>query len=159
IQPPTQDIPQLLASNDKRLILGPTGNYYVGIGYYLALNQYGGPMRNKLVRQAVATAGGKQSIVKILGGPEGHTVGSQVTLPGNSGHVPGLNAFPANTGSGNPAAAKAMLAKAGYPNGLAIKLLQSASDPAPRVAQALQSSLNAAGFKVTLVPTTQSDYY
>jgi ABC-type transport system substrate-binding protein len=159
IQPPTQDIPQLLQGGDQRLVLGPTGNYYVGIGYYLALNQYGGPMRNKLVRQAVATAVDKQSIVKILGGPAVNTVANQVILPGNIGYVPSFNAFPANTGSGNPAAAKALLAKAGYPDGLAIKLLESTSDPAPRVAQALQSSLNAAGFKVTLVPTTQSDYY
>ena len=35
----------------------------------------------------------------------------------------------------------------------------STSDPGPRVAQALQSSLNAGGFKVTLVPVTQTDYY
>jgi peptide/nickel transport system substrate-binding protein len=159
IQPPTQDIPQLIQANDKRLVLGPTGNYYVGIGYYLALNQYGGPMRNKLVRQAVATAVNKEAIVKILGGPKVNTVANQVILPGNIGYVPNFNAFPANTGSGNPAAAKKLLAKAGYPNGLKIKLLESTSDPAPRVAQALQSSLNAAGFKVTLVPTTQSDYY
>jgi peptide/nickel transport system substrate-binding protein len=37
--------------------------------------------------------------------------------------------------------------------------LYSTSDPAPRVAQSLQSSLNAGGFKVTLVPSTQSDFY
>jgi len=37
--------------------------------------------------------------------------------------------------------------------------LYPTTDPGPRVAQSLQASLQAGGFKVTLVPTTQSDYY
>ena len=159
IQPPSQDIPRLIADKDKRFILGPPGPYYVAIGYYLALNQYAGPMKNKLVRQAVATAVNKNAIVQILGGPKVNAISNQIIPPGNVGFVPGFNAFPANTGGGNAAASKALLAKAGYPNGLAVKMLSSTSDPGPRVAQALQSSLNAGGFKVTLVPVTQTDYY
>ncbi len=159
IVPPTQDIPQLLANKDKRLIIGPSGPYDVGIGTYLALNQYAGPMKNKLVRQAVALAVDKNSIVKILGGKAITTTTNQIILPGNVGYIPNFNPFPSNKGSGDPAGAKALLAKAGFPNGLPIKLLYSTSDPAPRVAQSLQSSLNAGGFKVTLVPSTQSDFY
>jgi peptide/nickel transport system substrate-binding protein len=159
IQPPSQDLPRLISAKDSRLILGPTGPYYVGIGYYLALNQYAGAMKKRLVRAAVATAVNKNAIVQILGGPKVNVISNQIILPGNVGYVPGFNAFPANTGGGNPAASKKLLAQAGYPNGLAIKMLTSTSDPGPRVAQALQSSLNAGGFKVTLVPVTQSDYY
>ena len=159
IQPPSQDLPRLISAGDKGLILGPTGPYYVAIGYYLALNQYAGVMKKKLVRQAVATAVNKKSIVQILGGPKVNAVSDQIIPPGNVGFVPGFNAYPANTGGGNAAASKALLAKAGYPNGVAIKILSSTSDPGPRVAQAIQSSLNAGGFKVTLVPVTQTDYY
>ena len=131
----------------------------MAIGTDLALNQYAGPMKNKLVRQAVALAVDKNSIVKILGGKAITTTTNQIILPGNVGYIPNFNPYPSNKGSGDPAGAKALLAKAGYPNGLPIKLLYSTSDPAPRVAQSLQSSLNAGGFKVTLVPSTQSDFY
>ena len=157
--PPPQELPRLIAANDKRLIIGPSGPYDVALYYYLVLNQYKGPMRNKLVRQAVATAVNKQAVVQITGGPRISTVSNQMILPGNVGYVKNFNAYPANTGTGNPAASKALLKKAGYPNGVSIKLLASTNDPIPRIAQALQSSLNEGGFKVTIVPVTMADFY
>jgi ABC-type transport system substrate-binding protein len=159
IQPPTQDLPRLIAADDKRLILGPVGPYAVATGYYIAMNEWHGVMKNKLVREAVATAVDKNAIVQISGGPKVNATTNQMILPGNVGYVRGFNAFPANTGAGNPSAAKALLKQAGYPNGIAIKELCSTSDPYPRICQSIQSSLNAGGFKVTIVPVTQSDFY
>src|SRR5262249_62410 len=80
-------------------------------------------------------------------------------LPGSVGYIPGYNPYPNNNGNGNPAKAKALLAKAGYKNGLSIKLLYSTNDPSPRVAQSLQSSLQKGGFKGKLIPATQPDFY
>jgi peptide/nickel transport system substrate-binding protein len=125
----------------------------------LALNQYAGPMKNKLVREAVAYAVNKNAIVQILGGPSIAATTSQVVLPGNVGYVPGFNPFPDNKGTGNPTKAKALLKEAGYPKGVAVKLLYSTTDPGPEVGQALEASLDLAGFKVTLVPATQSQFY
>jgi ABC-type transport system substrate-binding protein len=159
IQPPTQDLPRLIAAEDKRLILGPSGPYAVATGYYIAMNEWHGVMKNKLVREAVATAVDKNAIVQISGGPKVNATTNQMILPGNVGYVKGFNAFPANTGAGNPSASKALLKQAGYPNGVAIKELCSTSDPYPRICQSIQSSLNAGGFKVTIVPVTQSDFY
>ena len=160
IQPPAQDLPRLISSNDKGLILGPSGPYAVATGYYLAMNEWKGVMQNKLVRQAVATGVNKNAIVQISGGPKVNALTNQMILPGNVGYVDKFNAYPANTGGGNPEAAKALLKKAGYPNGgVAIKELCSTSDPYPRICQSIQSSLNLAGFKVTIVPVTQADFY
>ena len=159
VSPPTQDIPGLIANKDPNLIIGPSGNSYVDLGTYLTLNEYHGPMANKLVREAVAYAVNKNAIVQILGGPSITETTTQIVLPGSVGYVKGFNPFPNNNGAGDPVKGKALLKQAGYPNGVAIKLLYSTTDPMPRVAQSLQSSLSLAGFKVTLVPATQSDFY
>jgi ABC-type transport system substrate-binding protein len=159
IQPPAQDLPRLISSGDKGLILGPSGPYAVATGYYIAMNEWTGVMKKKLVREAVATGINKNAIVQISGGPKVNATTNQMILPGNVGYVKNFNAFPANTGGGNPAAAKALLKQAGYPNGLAIKELCSTNDPYPRICQSIQSSLNLAGFKVTIVPVTQADFY
>ncbi len=116
-------------------------------------------MKNKLVRQAVATALNKNAIVQIFGGSRIAAPANQIVLPGNVGYIQNYNPYPNNGGSGDPAKAKALLTKAGFPSGVAIKLLYATTDPAPRIAQSIQSSLGTAGFKVTIVPTTGSDFY
>jgi ABC-type transport system substrate-binding protein len=159
VQPPTQSLPALESSHDPGLVIGPPGNGYVDLGAYITLNQYAGPMKSKTVREAVALALNKNALVQLNGGTTIAQTTSQVVLPGNVGYVPGYNPFPQNTGGGNPAAAKKLLAQAGHPSGLAIKLLYSTTDPMPAEAQAMQASLDAGGFKVKLVPATQSDFY
>ncbi|HXS63416.1 MAG TPA: ABC transporter substrate-binding protein [Streptosporangiaceae bacterium] len=158
VQPPPQDLPALTSAKDPRLIIGPQGNAFAGFNY-ITLNQYAGPFKNKLVRQAVAYAINKNAIIQILGGPALGTPASQLIIPGNVGYAPGFSPFSDGGGNGNPAKAKSLLGQAGFHGGPTIKLLYSTTDPAPREAQAMQSSLAAAGFKVTLVPTTQSDFY
>jgi ABC-type transport system substrate-binding protein len=156
---PPQDLPGLISAKDKRLIIGPEGKYYVALNVYLALNQFAGPMKNKLVRQAVEYGVDKNAIVQIYGGSRIAATSNQVILPGNVGYIPSFDPYPNKNGSGDPDKAKKLLAQAGYKNGVDVKLLYSTTDPAPRVAQSLQSSLNKAGFRVKLVPATQADFY
>ena len=160
VTPPAQDLPSLVSSKSSGLVVGPTagGPASISLGTYLTLNQYAGPMKNKLVREAVAYAVNKNAIVQILGGKAIGSATSQLILPGNVGYIPNFNPFPDNNGAGDPAKAKQLLAQA-HKTGVAVKLLYSTTDPMPRVAQALQSSLDAAGFKVSLVSATQSDFY
>ena len=159
VTPPAQNIPGLIASRDNRLVIGPTGPYYVALNTYLPLNEYAGPFKNKLVRQAAEYAVNKNAIVQIYGGPKIAAPADQVVLPGNVGYIKNYKGYPDNNGNGDPAKSKAMLAKAGFPNGVSIKLLYQTTDPGPRVAQSLQASLQLGGFKVTLVPTTGADFY
>jgi peptide/nickel transport system substrate-binding protein len=159
VTPPAQDLPELIAQKDTRLLIGPAGPYYVALQTYLALNEFAGPMKNKLVRQAANYAVNKNAIVQVYGGPQIAAPATQVVLPGNVGYIKNFNPYPDNNGNGDPAKSKSLLAKAGFPNGVAIKLLYSTTDPGPRVAQALQASLAKGGFKVKLVPATQADFY
>lgn len=159
VTPPAQNIPGLIASKDQRLVIGPSGPYFVALNTYLAMNEYAGPMKNKLVRQAAEYALDKNAIVQIFGGSRIAAPANQVVLPGNVGYIQNYNPYPNNGGSGDPAKSKALLAKAGFPGGVSLKLLYATTDPAPRVAQSMQASLEKGGFKVTLVPTTGADFY
>ena len=160
VTPPAQNLPSLMSTHNSGLVIGPTaaGPASISLGTYLTLNQYAGPFTSKLVREAVAYGVNKNAIVQILGGKSIASTTSQLVLPGNVGYIPNYNPFPDNNGAGDPAKAKQLLAQAGK-TGVTLKLLYSTTDPAPRVAQSLQSSLNAAGFHVQLVPVTQSDFY
>jgi ABC-type transport system substrate-binding protein len=159
VQPPTQQVPGLLEKNDPRLMLAPGGKFASLINY-ISVNLYAGPMKNKLVRQALATALDKNSLVQLNGGPRINMPATQMILPGSAGYMSDFNAFPANTGSGNKDAARKLLAQAGFAKGgPTIKLLYPNFGPLPKISQAIQSTLNAAGFKVTLVVTTPTDYF
>ncbi|HEY6480101.1 MAG TPA: ABC transporter substrate-binding protein [Streptosporangiaceae bacterium] len=160
VVPPAQDLPSLEAQKSTGLVVGPTptGLGSIALGTYLTLNQYAGPLKDKTVREAVAYAVNKNAIVQILGGKAVGSTTSQLVLPGNVGYIPNFNPFPDNNGSGDPAKAKQLLAQAGK-TGVTLKLLYSTTDPMPRVAQSLQASLDAAGFKVKLISATQSDFY
>jgi ABC-type transport system substrate-binding protein len=158
-QVPAQDLPSLISSGDKRLLIAPAGPYYVALNVYMALNQYKGVMKNKLVRQAANYAVDKNAVAQIYGGRRIAAPTNQVIMPGNVGYIPNYNPYPNRNGSGDPAKARALLARAGYPNGLDVKLLYQTLEPAPRVAQSLQASLNRAGFRVKLVPATTADFY
>jgi ABC-type transport system substrate-binding protein len=143
--PPTQDIPGLEGSPD--LVITPPGGVR-----FLALNQYAGPFRNKLVREAAEYAVDKSAIVQLDGGQRLASIASQFILPGNIGYIPGYDPYPDNNGAGDPAKARALLRSAGYQRGVTVKLVYATAQQEPLMAQSLQSSLASAGFHVELVP-------
>ena len=152
VTPPTQDLPSLEGSPD--LVIGPPGDVRL-----LALNQYAGPFTNKLVREAAEYAVDKNAIVQLDGGPRLAAPAEQFILPGSTGYIPGYNPYPDNKGDGDPGKARALLNRAGYPNGVTVKLLYSTTPPQPLMAQSLQAGLSVAGFHVDLVPATRQAFF
>lgn len=118
---------------------------------YLAMNLDQKPFGNLAVRQAIAYGLDVRSIVKAFY-PEGAIVANNWTPPGMLGENAAVRAYPYD-----PAKAKAMLAKAGFPHGFATELYYP-TIPRPympdpqRIAEAIQSDLQKIGISATLEP-------
>ena len=98
--------------------------------------------------------------MQISGGPKVNAITNQMILPGNVGYVHELQRLPGQQGRGQSRRRPRRCSRRpASPTACAIKELCSTSDPYPRICQSIQSSLNLAGFKVTIVPVTQADFY
>lgn len=154
---PTASVNTLRAAKDPRLVIAQTGY----IRPYVVINTVSpnanGAMKNVKVRQALNIATNKTAIQKILGGEAMASITNQVLPPQVPGYkqINPLNATPA----GDAARAKQMLSDAGYPNGVPVTLLFRNDQNWPDMAAALNQSLSAAGFQVTLRQVPKADFY
>ena len=113
-------------------------------------------MSNPAVRQAFATATNRDAFVNASGGPTAMTPTYSVLASEIPGHQ-NLDPFGA-TSSGDPAAARRVLARAGVALPVPVRLAYRKSDVADRAFAALKASWDAGGFAVTLEPVTGSYY-
>jgi peptide/nickel transport system substrate-binding protein len=118
---------------------------------YLAMNMEKKPFDDLRVRRAVAMAIDLPAIIRALYGP-GTTIGDNWTPPGMLGENDKVKVWPHD-----PAAAKKMLADAGFPHGFTTQLYLPTSPrpymPDPqRLAEAIQANLKDAGITVVLEP-------
>ncbi len=115
--------------------------------YFLAMHVAHKPFDNKLVRQAISYAVDPTAIIKYIYEGNGYVmngpVGSNVI-----GYDPKVKRYPYD-----PKKAKELLAKAGYPNGLDVKLYFSPDryPKAREVCQVIADQLLKAGVKTELV--------
>ena len=144
--PGPDDLTKIQADTNLNMLARPGNNVF-----YLGMNNTIPPFDNEKVRQAVGMAIDKQRIVDNYY-PPGSVVADQFVpsfmIPG---YVEGYKWY-----DYDPAAAKALLAEAGFPNGFEVTL--SYRDvvrvylPYPgKVAQELQSQLAEVGIKVKIV--------
>ncbi|MEU7488499.1 ABC transporter substrate-binding protein [Streptomyces sp. NPDC042319] len=136
------------------------GTGHFGYTNYIAFNPKVKPFDNPKVREAIAYAVDRSSVVNAAGGSS-LAEAATTFLPDQKsfGHTP-YDHFPAGK-SGNPAKAKELLKKAGYPKGLTVTLTHSnAKDFAtsPEIATALQEALAKAGITVKLRGLEDNDY-
>jgi|SRR5579884_488646 len=116
---------------------------------YIAMNTRMKPFNNVLVRRAINMAIDKRRIVQLLNGRG--VVANQVLPPLMPGYNPHYKGYPYN-----PAAAKKLLAKAGYPHGFSTQLYTLNVDPQPRIAESFQADLQQIGVKASVVPLSQA---
>ncbi len=132
-------------------LLTATGNWG-----QLNLNLAIPPLNNRLVRQAIAYGINRQALADAAEGVGVSTPAWQPYPKGTAFYDPGSD----NLWPYDPAKAKALLAQAGYPNGLTINGL-GVSNSAPGVSDAnvIQSELAQIGIKVnwTMEPNTQAN--
>lgn len=145
--------------NDKKLA-DRVGTGHFGYTNYLAFNPEVKPFDNPKVRQAVAYAVNRTSVVNAAGG-SALAEPATTFLPNQKsfGYTP-YDHFPAGD-KGNAAKAKELLKEAGYDNGLEITLTHSTAqdfETSPEIATALQAALKDAGITVKLEGLEFNDY-
>jgi peptide/nickel transport system substrate-binding protein len=116
---------------------------------YLTMNVNTPPFDKKEVRQAVNMAINKDRILRIV---NNRGVAANQPLPPA---MPGFDKSYAGY-SYDPDKAKAMVASAGYPDGVKTELYVMNTDPNPRIAQAIQQDLAAIGISADVKSLAQS---
>jgi oligopeptide transport system substrate-binding protein len=113
--------------------------------FYAAINTTRGPLADKRVRQALNLAVDRQTILDQLISGRG-TLAAGVIPPSLPGADASRQAY-----AYDPDRARALLAEAGYPDGIDVELWVSTSQPFPRIAEAIQGYLSQAGIRATIV--------
>ncbi|MFZ5624906.1 MAG: ABC transporter substrate-binding protein [Gemmatimonadota bacterium] len=112
---------------------------------YVALNTTRGPLRDVRVRQAINHAVNVPVILRTMMGDRGVPAAGAVP-PGLAGHDSSRPRY-----RFDPAKARRLLAQAGYPDGIDLKLWRSQRPEYARVAQAVQRYLGDVGIRVEII--------
>jgi len=128
------------------------GTGHFGYTDYLAFNPKVKPFDNIKVREAIAYAIDRTTVVDADGGSSLAEPATTFLPPQAAfGYTP-YDPFPAGA-DGNPAKAKELLKEAGYPHGLTVTLAHNTDkggEEGPEVATAIQDALKKAGITVKL---------
>ncbi len=130
----------LKANSAVRLVQAPKGTLW-----YVGLNQKNPALAKPEVREAMKHLVDYEGMAKTI--MNGQATIHQTFLP--DGFLGALNDTPYRY---DPAKAKELLAKAGYPNGFTVTLDMRNTTPTQDMAQAIQASAAAGGVKIEIIP-------
>jgi peptide/nickel transport system substrate-binding protein len=154
---PPATLQMLTAANDPKLVTVSSGNTnFIFINTVSGNNN--GALKDLKVRQALQYAIDKAAIVQQMGGPA-------VAKPQNG--ILGLgvlgfhefNLYPTPDDKGDAEKAKALLAEAGFPDGITLKMPFRNKGAEPAIAQTIQASMKKAGITLELTSVAPADYY
>ncbi len=149
-EPPTANVPALLASHDSRLVLGSTDGLDPFLIFNFADPNEGGALKQLAVRQAISYAIDRAELIKDAGGPQLSPPLSQL-LPSDVLGYQSFDLYPYST-----AKAKKLLAG----RHLSLKLLYQADNPVQaKMFQTVQFELSQIGITVTGVGVPTADIY
>jgi peptide/nickel transport system substrate-binding protein len=119
----------------------------------LMLNRRVKPLDDPRVREAVARAVDVQELIRFVGA-DVVKPGHSVVPPGYAGEVDVGPKFPQDI-----AKAKALLAEAGYPNGITLKAVVSNASPQLSVMEVVQNQLKRAGINLAMDVVEHTTYH
>lgn len=148
LDPPVADLTRLSTDPNVKNQFATKPN---GCVEYMPLNtnSAGGAISNVKVRQAINYALDKQSLRRTRGGPLAGEITAQI-LPSTQFGYKKYNLYPSTNDQGDVAKAKALLAEAGYPNGLTLNYVGSSTGYGPGFTTAVQASLARAGINLNI---------
>ena len=154
---PTAILATLAATGDEKLTAMSAGNTN-----FLFINTVSdnnnGALKDLRVRQALEYAVDKAAIVQQWGGPTVAEPVGGIFGPGVLGHHQ-FDLYPSADSKGDPEKAKALLAEAGFPDGITLKMPYRNKDLEVATAATIQASVARAGINLELTPVTAADYY
>lgn len=154
--PPPSVLPGLMAKKDPNLFLSRTQNASSSpLIFFNTVSPNANHALSKLkVRQALEYAINRNNIIQVLGGPTVNPPLSHI-LPDNI-----VGSKPIDLYTYNPSKAKQMLADAGYPQGLPLKIMYvSESQGNSKVFQTMQQGLSKVGIEAQGVATPSAEFY
>lgn len=149
---------QLAAAKDPNFSTVDAGSVNPFLWINVTSPSNDGALADKKVREAIQYATDKASVVQTLGGEAVAKVQNGIFGPGVLGYHD-FDLYPTPDHKGDPAKAKALLAEAGYPDGITLKMPYRNKDIEPQIAQTLQAGFEKAGIKIELIPVSPTDYY
>lgn len=157
INVPTAILSTLTAQGDEKLTALSAGNTNF-ITINTQSNNNNGALKDLRVRQALQYAVDKSAIVQQWGGSTVAEPVHGIFGTGLLGHHK-FDLYPSKDSKGDPEKAKALLAEAGFPNGITLKMPYRNKDLEVATAATIQASMERAGIKLELTPVTAADYY
>lgn len=137
---PPAKFQEVMADPEQKARVIEGGQLHTG---YITLNVKMPPFDNLDVRKAVNMAINKERIIQVINGRA--VPATQPLPPSMPGYTDGYDGYPFD-----PDGAKALLAKAGFPDGFETELFVMNTDPNPRIAQAIQQDLANIGIKAAI---------